>query len=112
MLWMFTIRFFLQWWLASWQLGVIVVLRMITLILLANAVTITSTLDDITEMFLWLMCPHRKLGSATENLAFAMSLCIHFIPILIAILNTLLDARRLRINDRPLIDRLGIIAQP
>ncbi|EAR10623.1 energy-coupling factor transporter transmembrane component T family protein [Reinekea blandensis] len=96
MLWMFTILFFLQWWLASWQLGLLVVLRMSTLILLANAVTITSTLDDITEVFLWLMRPLRKLGIATENLAFAMSLCIRFIPILIAILNALLDAWRLR----------------
>ena len=96
MLWMFTVLFFLQWWLASWQLGLLVVLRMSTLILLANAVTITSTLDDITEVFLWLMRPLKKLGIATENLAFAMSLCIRFIPILIAILNALLDAWRLR----------------
>lgn len=96
MLWVFTLLFFLQWWLASWQLGLLVVLRMSTLILLANAVTITSTLDDITAVFLWLMRPLKKLGIATENIAFAMSLCIRFIPMLIAILDALLDAWRLR----------------
>ncbi len=96
MLWMFSVLFVLQWWLASWQLGLLVVLRMSTLILLANAVTITSTLDDITDVFLWLMQPLKKLGIATQNIAFAMSLCIRFIPILIAILDALLDAWRLR----------------
>lgn len=96
MLWVFVILFALQWWLASWQLGLLIVLRMSTQILLANAVTITSTLEDITEVFLWLMRPLQKLGIATENIAFAMSLCIRFIPILIAILDALLDAWRLR----------------
>lgn len=96
MLWMFGLLFMLQWWLASWQLGLLVILRMSTLILLANAVTITSTLDDITDVFLWLMKPLQKLGIATENIAFAMSLSIRFIPILIAILDALLDAWRLR----------------
>lgn len=96
MLWVFAILFTLQWWLASWQAGLLLILRMSTLILLANAVTITSTLDDITGAFMWLMQPLRKLGIATEQIAFAMSLCIRFIPILIAIMDALLDAWRLR----------------
>lgn len=96
MLWVFAILFGLQWWLASWQAGLLLILRMSTLILLANAVTITSTLDDISAVFMWLMQPLRKLGIATEQIAFAMSLCIRFIPILIAIMDALLDAWRLR----------------
>ncbi|MDN3648989.1 energy-coupling factor transporter transmembrane component T [Reinekea marina] len=96
MLWMFMLIFAMQWWVASWELGLLVVLRMSTLILLANAVTLTSTLDDITDVFLWLMTPLSKLGIATEKIAFAMSLCIRFIPVLVNLLNALLEAWRLR----------------
>ncbi|WP_119395571.1 energy-coupling factor transporter transmembrane component T family protein [Salinibius halmophilus] len=95
-LWSLLILLVLQWWLAGWHAGVLLVLRMSTLILLANAITLTSSMDDITEVMLWLLQPLKKLGLATELIAFAMSLCIRFIPLLIAILDHLIDAWKAR----------------
>lgn len=95
-LWSLLLLLGLQWWLAGWQAGVLLVLRMSTLILLANAITLTSTMDDITSVMMWLLKPLRRTGLATEHIAFAMSLCIRFIPMLIAILDHLLDAWRAR----------------
>lgn len=100
LLWMFALLFLIQWWVASWQAGLLIVLRMSSLILLANVVTITSKMDDITEVFLWLMTPLAKLGLNTQHLAFAMSLTIRFIPILVSLADALLDAWRTRGGGR------------
>jgi len=63
--------------------GVVVVMRLIALMALANLVTLTSRLSDMTDLFLWILSPLSRFGLRTAPIALALGMVMRFTPVLI-----------------------------
>lgn len=71
-------------WLDDWQTGVAAVARLLTMILLANAVTMTTTMSDMMDALEPVLRPLQWTGVDTGKIALAVALVIRFIPVLFA----------------------------
>ncbi|MBK4217993.1 energy-coupling factor transporter transmembrane protein EcfT [Paracoccus caeni] len=81
--------------------GLVITLRMVTLVALANLVTMTTPLEDLIDLIHWLTTPLRRLGLPTHLLETAIPLVIRFTPVLVARAATLAEAWRARARQRP-----------
>lgn len=81
--------------------GAVITLRMVTLIALANLVTMTTTLGEMTDLVRALTSPLRRIGVRTQALDTAIPLVIRFTPVLIERANALAEAWRARSPRRP-----------
>lgn len=81
--------------------GVLITLRMVTLIALANLVTMTTSLEDLVDLVHALTAPLRRLGVPTYPLETAIPLVIRFTPVLVGKAETLVLAWRARSRRRP-----------
>lgn len=81
--------------------GIVIALRMTTLVALANLVTMTTPLGDMTDLIRWLLTPLRRIGLPTHLLELAIPLVIRFTPVLIGRADMLADAWRARSRRRP-----------
>ncbi|MFY0663168.1 MAG: energy-coupling factor transporter transmembrane protein EcfT [Natronospirillum sp.] len=93
---LFLLIFLLQWWSIGWADGLLLVLRMATLVLLANLVTLTTRMDDMMAALRPLFWPLQVFGVNPARIAFAVALLIRFVPVLMAVVLNLLDAWRAR----------------
>lgn len=82
-------------------MGLLIVLRMVTLVALANLVTMTTALEDLVDLVHRLTFPLRRLGLPTHLLETAIPLVIRFTPVLVAHAETLAEAWRARSRRRP-----------
>lgn len=64
--------------------GLVIVLRMITAVGLANLVTMTTKLSDMMAVVRWLATPLRRFGVRTRSLELAVALVVRFTPVLTA----------------------------
>ena len=62
--------------------GLVIVLRMITAVGLANLVTMTTRLSDMMAVVRWLCAPLRRVGVNTRGIEIAMAMVIRFAPVL------------------------------
>ncbi|WP_417585529.1 energy-coupling factor transporter transmembrane component T family protein [Nitrincola sp.] len=99
---LFSLIFLLQWWSIGLTAAAVLVMRMLTLILLANLITLTTRMDDMMDAVMPLFSPLRLLGIDTRRIAFAVTLLIRFIPVLMAVVSHLLDAWKARGGGRKL----------
>ena len=76
--------------------GVVICLRILGLVALANLVTLTTRLDDMTAVLEWLMSPLRRLGLNTAAVSLALALGIRSNPVLTRKGSALMDAWRAR----------------
>ena len=81
--------------------GAVITLRMVTLIALANLVTMTTALSAMVELVRTMTAPLRRLGLPTHLLETAIPLVIRFTPVLIARAEGLAEAWRARSFRRP-----------
>lgn len=86
---------------ADLRAGVLITLRMVALIALANLVTMTTPLEDMVDLVRRLTAPLRRLGVPTYPLETAIPLVIRFIPVLAGRAETLAMAWRARSRRRP-----------
>ncbi len=70
-------------WTADVTGGVVVLLRMLTAVALANLVTMTTRLSDMIAVFQTLARPLAPLGLSPRRLAIALALVIRFIPVML-----------------------------
>lgn len=80
--------------------GAVILLRMITAIAAANLVTLTTRLNQITEVFEWLFQPFSPV-IPPKRLALAVALVIRFVPRFRELLFQLNQAWRARSSRRP-----------
>lgn len=85
----------------DWRAGLLISLRMVVLVALANLVTMTTRLSDMTDLVHRLTAPLRRLGLPTHLVETAIPLVIRFIPVLVARAETLAQAWRARSRRRP-----------
>lgn len=81
--------------------GILVVLRMVVLVGLANLLTMTTALEDLVELLSRILSPVRRLGVSTRPLELAIPLVLRFTPVLVARGGMLVEAWRARSRRRP-----------
>lgn len=81
--------------------GVVVALRMVNAVALANLVTMTTRLDQMMAVLRWLLTPLRRLGLPVHLLETAVALVIRFTPVLMARAGLLRQAWQARSPHRP-----------
>jgi len=64
--------------------GLVIALRMITAVGLANLVTMTTKLSDMMAVVRWLATPLRRFGVKTRSLELSVALVVRFTPVLAA----------------------------
>lgn len=84
LLWLILALFLLQAWSLGLSLAALISLRMLSLVLLAQLVTLTTRLDDLLYALTPVLRPLQALGVAPARIAFTMALVIRFIPVLLA----------------------------
>lgn len=103
LLWVLALLFAVQWWMVSWQSGVMVVARLAALMLMAALVTLTTRtsemIDALGKGLFWL----RYLRINPAKVSLALSLALRFIPVLAAIVAEVREAQKARGLDRSLI---------
>ncbi|MCU0903455.1 MAG: energy-coupling factor transporter transmembrane protein EcfT [Tabrizicola sp.] len=88
-------------WTGDLSGGAVVLLRMITAVALANAVTMTTRLSDMIVVFQWLARPLAIFGLSPRRLALAFALVIRFIPVMLDRLELIGASWRARSPRRP-----------
>ncbi|MEX1056503.1 MAG: energy-coupling factor transporter transmembrane protein EcfT, partial [Natronospirillum sp.] len=96
LLWLFSIMFLVQWWTVGLAAGLTLVLRMSSLILLANLITLTTRMDAMMAAITPLLRPLGWVGADPRRIAFAVALLIRFVPVLMAVMHSLNEAWRAR----------------
>lgn len=96
-LWVF-VALVVAWHVAMQQTmaGIVIGLRLLVAVALANLVTMTTRFDDLVDLVMWLLAPLRRLGVNTAPLGFAIVLVIRFIPVLRSRAEGLIEAWRAR----------------
>jgi biotin transport system permease protein len=94
--------------LAAWHLatgdvrgGLVVGLRLVAAVALANLVTMTTRLTDLIAVAERLAAPLGRLGLPPRRLALALALAIRFVPVMTDRLGTIREAWRARAPRRP-----------
>ncbi|MEX3316490.1 energy-coupling factor transporter transmembrane protein EcfT [Sulfitobacter sp. PS-8MA] len=102
MLWPF-VALILLWHLLTddARAGLVIALRMVTAVGLANLVTMTTKLSDMMAVVRWLATPLRRFGLGTRSLELAVALVVRFTPVLAAKGQMLSLAWRARSRRRP-----------
>jgi biotin transport system permease protein len=68
---------------SSWQVAVLVGLRIMILILVANLVTLTTAMDKLIDIVQWVMQPLKPFGVQPHRIGIAVSLTLRFIPVVV-----------------------------
>ncbi len=85
----------------DFRAGAVIILRMISVVALANLVTMTTRLTEMTDLMRRLLAPLRRLGIRTDAIELAMALVVRATPALLDKGQNLRDAWRARTHRRP-----------
>lgn len=88
-------------WIGNAFAGLVIVLRMVIAVALANFVTMTTRLSDMVAVFQWLARPLHLFGLSPRRLALAVALVIRFIPVMLDRLDQIGQSWRARSPRRP-----------
>lgn len=89
-----------QTWTQGWADGLVMLQRILIMVLLANLVTLTTPMDAMMAAAMPLLRPLRWIGVAPHRIAFAVALLVRFVPVLMALTASLLEAWRARGGGR------------
>ncbi|MCT8343968.1 MULTISPECIES: energy-coupling factor transporter transmembrane component T family protein [Photorhabdus] len=102
-LWIFALIFIVQLFLHHWTTGVLVIVRLTSLLLLASLVTLTTRSSDMIDALEkglgWLY----YLGINPGKVSLALSLALRFIPVLASITEEVREAQKARGLDKSVI---------
>ncbi len=97
---LFLILLALHAWNGDVLLGLVVCLRILAMVLLANAVTMTTRMDAMMDAVEPLLRPLALFGVAPRAVALAVALMIRLIPLLFALWESLNESYRARTGRR------------
>ncbi|MDU9006694.1 energy-coupling factor transporter transmembrane component T family protein [Sedimentitalea todarodis] len=81
--------------------GLVVTLRLLSAVALANLVTMTTRLSQMIEVIKWLSAPLRKIGLNTRALEIGIALVVRFTPALIEKGGQLAQSWSVRSHKKP-----------
>ncbi|WP_048697636.1 energy-coupling factor transporter transmembrane component T family protein [Erwinia piriflorinigrans] len=103
LLWLLLLLFAVQWWMVSWQSGLLVIVRLAALMLMAALVTLTTRTSAMIEALekglFWL----RYIRINPAKISLALALALRFIPVLAAITVDVREAQRARGLDNSIL---------
>lgn len=85
----------------TWVDGVSAVLRLAMMVLLANLVTMTTTMQALMDAVAPLLRPLRRFGLDPRKLTLAVALVVRFVPVLLTSWDARCEAWRARTGRRP-----------
>jgi biotin transport system permease protein len=88
-------------WTGETVAGTIILLRMVTAVMAANFVTMTTRLSDMIAVIERLAHPLARLGLSPKVLALSMALVIRFVPVMSERLDQITEAWRARSRRKP-----------
>lgn len=97
---LFAILIGLHWWNGDVVFGLVVCLRILAMVLLANAVTMTTRMDAMMDAVEPLLAPLAWFGVAPRAVALAVAMMIRFVPLLFALWESLNESWRARTGRR------------
>ncbi|MBB3772153.1 biotin transport system permease protein [Angulomicrobium tetraedrale] len=80
--------------------GLAVLARLLAMVLLANAVTMTTRMDDMMDAVEPILSPLRLVGVSPRAVALAVAMMIRFVPLLFALWEALGESYRARAGRR------------
>lgn len=81
---------------SSWEQGIIMGTRILSLVILSMLVTYTTPLDEMTSSIIRLLYPIRWLGGNPTIIGFAISFCVRAIPMILTIMSDIREAQLAR----------------
>lgn len=97
---LFAILLGLHLWNGDVWLGVSMILRLVAMILLANAVTMTTRMDAMMDAVEPILRPLAWIGVSPRAVALAVAMMIRFVPLLFALWEALGESYRARTGRR------------
>lgn len=97
---LFLILLAFHWWNGDLLAGLVVLARILAMVLLANAVTMTTRMDAMMDAVEPLLAPLRLFGVSPRAVALAVAMMIRFVPLLFALWEALNDSWRARTGKR------------
>lgn len=97
---LFLILLAFHWWSGDILAGVLVLARILAMVLLANAVTMTTRMDAMMNAVEPLLRPLALFGLSPRAVALAVAMMIRFVPLLFALWEALNDSWRARTGKR------------
>ena len=97
---LFLILLAFHWWNGYLLAGLVVLARILAMVLLANAVTMTTRMDAMMDAVEPLLAPLRLFGVSPRAVALAVAMMIRFVPLLFALWEALNDSWRARTGKR------------
>ncbi|MEY8841108.1 energy-coupling factor transporter transmembrane protein EcfT [Cribrihabitans sp. XS_ASV171] len=88
-------------WTGEIEMGAVILLRLVSALLIANAVTMTTRLSDMIDVVGLLLRPFGRFGLRPEIMELAIALVIRLTPVLVLKGERLADAWRARSRRRP-----------
>ncbi|MFN4089326.1 MAG: CbiQ family ECF transporter T component [Alphaproteobacteria bacterium] len=85
----------------NWLDGLVAVLRLVAMVLLANLVTMTTTMQALMDAVAPILRPFRVFGLDPRKLTLAVALVVRFVPVLLAAWEARAEAWRARTGRRP-----------
>lgn len=107
LLWLLAIIFVLHALMGDWQTGAGAVLRLLMMILLADMVSMTTTVQDMMQALMPLLRLLRPFGVNPKKLSLAVSLAIRFVPVFSAQWQARAEAWRARTGRKPSLRLIG-----
>ncbi len=95
-----------QWWRGGWPRSVEVVGDLVTIVLIASVVTMTTPIDRMLDAVTTGLGPLRPLGVRPARVALAVSLTLQLIPIAFGLIAESRDAARARGIERSIRARM------
>lgn len=105
--WILAIIFVLHGLTGDWQAGAVAVLRLLTMILLADLVSMTTTLQDMMQALMPLLRLLKPFGVNPKKLSLAVSLAIRFVPVFSAQWQARSEAWQARTGKKPSLRLIG-----
>ncbi|WP_428029077.1 energy-coupling factor transporter transmembrane component T family protein [Ancylobacter sp.] len=97
---LFLILLAFHWWNGDVRAGVVVLARILAMVLLANAVTMTTRMDAMMDAVEPLLRPLGWFGVSPRAVALAVAMMIRFVPLLFALWEALNESWRARTGKR------------
>ena len=89
-----------QWWAGGWRAAVVVVGTMLVAVSAAALVTLTTRVGDLLDALTAALRPLRRVGLDPDRVGLVLALTIRTVPLLLAAVGEVRDARRARGLER------------
>lgn len=98
--WIFIILFLVQWINNPWIDSFAITLRLATLFLAANLITVTTKASDMLDTFQRFFTLFKPIGVNPEKIALALSLTLRFVPVIKTIYDEIVEVQKARGLER------------